>query len=131
MARERQLAPLEILLDAKKTLLGVDLFYEKRLMSNDVDEMKILKEIKGRKAQIIVTPIGGQGFIFGRGNPQISPKVIREVGLNNIIIVATRHKLRGLKSLRADTGDLKLDEELRGDKKVIIDYREEHTVRVE
>ena len=87
--------------------------------------------LKGKKAKIIVTPIGGQGFIFGRGNQQISPRVIREVGLNNIIIVATRHKLRGLRSLRVDSGEVTLDKKLRGYRKVVTDYREEHEVRIE
>jgi predicted polyphosphate/ATP-dependent NAD kinase len=54
------------LLDVKKTLLGVDLFCNKKLIAKDVNEKQILEEIRGKKAQIIVTPIGGQGFIFGR-----------------------------------------------------------------
>ena len=119
------------LLDEKKTLLGVDVFYNKKVVARDAGEGRILTEVRGRSARIIVTPIGGQGFIFGRGNQQISPRVIREVGLDNIVIVATRHKLSGLKSLRVDTGDPKLDEELRGYRKVVTDYREEHVVSVE
>ncbi len=119
------------LLDTKKTLLGVDLFCNKKLLSKDVDETKILKAIEGGKAQIIITPIGGQGFIFGRGNLQISPKVIREVGLDNIVVVATRHKLSNLKSLRVDTGDLELDRKLGGNRKVITDYGEELNITVE
>lgn len=119
------------LLDAKKTLLGVDLFCNKKLLAKDVNEKQILEEIKGKTAQIIVTPIGGQGFIFGRGNQQISPKVIRQVGLDNIVVVATEGKLRNLKSLRVDTGDPSLDEALRGHIKVITDYKKEHTMPVE
>jgi predicted polyphosphate/ATP-dependent NAD kinase len=118
------------LLEVKKTLLGVDLFYKKKLLSKDVNEAKILKEIK-EEAQIIVTPIGGQGFIFGRGNQQISPKVIRKVGLENIIVIATKNKLRGLKRLRVDTGDPKIDDELRGTIEVVTDYREIQTMRIE
>jgi predicted polyphosphate/ATP-dependent NAD kinase len=120
------------LLDAKKTLLGVDLFCNKKLIAKDVNEKQILEKIRGKKTQIIVTPIGGQGFIFGRGNQQISPKVIRQVGINNIIVVATKNKLENLKSLRVDTGDPKLDEELRKRKlKVIVDYKTERVIRVE
>ena len=119
------------LLDEKKTLLGVDLFLNKKIIARDVNEGKILKEIKGRKAKIIVTPIGGQGFIFGRGNQQISPKVIKEVGLNNITIIATKTKLSGLNNLRVDTGDLKLDKELRGQRTIITDYKEEHTIKID
>jgi predicted polyphosphate/ATP-dependent NAD kinase len=120
------------LLDAQKTLLGVDLFCNKKLIAKDVNEKQILAEIAGKKAQIIVTPIGGQGFIFGRGNQQISPKVIRQVGINNIIVVATKSKLENLKSLRVDTGDSNLDEELRKRQfRVIVDYKMERLMPVE
>jgi len=119
------------LLDQKKALLGVDLFCNKKLIAKDVNEKQILEQIRGKTAKIIVTPIGGQGFIFGRGNQQISPAVIRQVSRNNIVVVATKNKLRGLKSLRVDTGDLKLDDALRGRIKVIVDYREEPMIRVE
>lgn len=119
------------LLDEKKTLLGVDLFLDKKIMAKDVNESEILKKIKGKKAKIIVTPIGGQGFIFGRGNQQISADVIRKVGKENIIVVATKHKLRDLRSLRVDTGNSDLDDQLRGYLKVITDYREFHMIRVE
>ncbi|MEM3673262.1 MAG: ATP-NAD kinase family protein [Candidatus Bathyarchaeia archaeon] len=120
------------LLDAKKTLLGVDLFCNKKLVAKDVNEKQILEKIRGKKAQIIVTPIGGQGFIFGRGNQQISPKVIRQVGINNIIVIATKSKVENLKSLRVDTGDPKLDEEFRKHQlKVIVDYKTERIMRVE
>ena len=101
------------LLDQKKTLLGVDLFLDKKIIASDVNEKQILEVTKGKAAKIIVTPIGGQGFIFGRGNQQISSKVIRQVGLDNIVVVATKSKLDRLKSLRVDTGDLELDKELR------------------
>lgn len=119
------------LLDEQKTLLGVDLFLNKKLIEKDVNEQQILNSIKGKKAKIIVTPIGGQGFIFGRGNQQISHHVIRQVGSENIIIIATKQKLASLKSLKVDTGEPELDTVLRGYIRVIADYREEHVVRVE
>lgn len=118
------------LLDEKKTLLGVDLLFNKKIIAKDVNEKQILDAIYGKKSWIIVTPIGGQGFIFGRGNQQISPAVIKKVGRDNLIVIATRHKLRGLKSLRVDTGEPSLDEELRGYMRVVVDYREEHVVKV-
>jgi predicted polyphosphate/ATP-dependent NAD kinase len=97
------------LLDQKKTLLGVDIFLNKQIVARDVNERQILEQIRGKPAKIIVTPIGGQGFIFGRGNQQISSKVIRQVGLENIMVIATKSKLDRLKSLRVDTGDVELD----------------------
>ncbi len=118
------------LLDEKKTLLGVDLLLNKKILATDVSEAQILKAIEGKKAHIVVTPIGGQGFIFGRGNLQISPRVIRSVGLDNITVIATRGKLSGLKNLRVDTGDSELDNDFRGYRRVVADYREEHVVPV-
>jgi predicted polyphosphate/ATP-dependent NAD kinase len=121
------------LLDAKKTLLGVDLFCDKKLVASDVNEKRILEAIRSKIARIIVTPIGGQGFIFGRGNQQISPEVIRQVGLDNIIVVATESKLGSLRgSLKVDTGDSGLDEDLRARKqRVIADYGVEYLVSIE
>jgi predicted polyphosphate/ATP-dependent NAD kinase len=119
------------LLDEKKTLLGVDLFSNKKLIAKDVNEKQILEKIKGKEAKIIVTPIGGQGFIFGRGNQQISPEVIRQVGLDNIIVIATENKMKSLKSLRVDTGDTELDAAFRGIINVITDYKVEQKVPIE
>jgi len=106
-------------------------FLNKKLIAADANEAQLLELIKGKDARIVVTPIGGQGFIFGRGNLQISPNVIRQIGLDKIIVVATRSKLLGLKSLRVDTGDSELDQQLRGYIRVIVDYREEQAVRIE
>ncbi|MGD0406807.1 MAG: ATP-NAD kinase family protein [Candidatus Bathyarchaeia archaeon] len=120
------------LLDAKKTLLGVDLFQNKKIIANDVNEKQILDFISGKAAWIIVTPIGGQGFIFGRGNQQISPKVIRQVGLDNIVVIATKSKLDRLKSLRVDTGDTELENELKAHEiNVVTDYKSIQKVAVE
>ena len=120
------------LLDQKKTLLGVDLFQNKRIIASDVNEKQILEAIKGKVARIIVTPIGGQGFIFGRGNQQISSEVIRQVGLDNIVVVATTGKLDRLKSLRVDTGDPELDKDLRAHEiNVVIDYKSIQKTAVE
>jgi len=119
------------LLNENKTLLGVDLLFNGKIIEHDVNEAKILESIRDKRAKIIVTPIGGQGFIFGRGNQQISPRVIREIGKENIIVVATKHKIKGLRKLRVDTGDPELDQELKGYIRVIIDYGEEYLMPIE
>jgi len=122
------------LLYAKKTLLGVDLFCNKKIIARDVSEEQILEAIRGKtaKIKIIVTPIGGQGFVFGRGNQQLSPRVIRQVGLDNVVVVATAGKLRSLKTLRVDTGDAELDAAIREHKvRVVTDYKTEHAAKVE
>jgi predicted polyphosphate/ATP-dependent NAD kinase len=112
-------------LGLEKTLLGVDVVKGGKLLASDVNESKLLKLVKRRKAKIIVTVIGGQGFIFGRGNQQISPKVIRMVGKNNILVVATSEKLASLQGrpLMVDSGEKELDKELSGYIKVITGYR--------
>ncbi len=120
------------LLDQKKTLLGVDLFINKQIVERDVNEQQILQTLNGKSAKIIVTLIGGQGFIFGRGNQQISSRVIRQVGLDNIVIVATEGKVRSLKSLKVDTGDPALDAEFRAQKfMVLVDYSRWEELNVE
>lgn len=120
------------LLDQKKTLLGVDLFLDKKIVAKDANENQILEASKGKEAKIIVTPIGGQGFIFGRGNQQISSRVIHQVGLDNIIVIATKSKLDKLKSLRVDTGDPQLDGEFKARGiTVIVDYKTTQELTIE
>ncbi|MDR0373431.1 MAG: ATP-NAD kinase family protein [Nitrososphaerota archaeon] len=120
------------LLDQKKTLLGVDLFLDKKIIAQDVNEKQILEQLNNRPAKILITPIGGQGFIFGRGNQPISAKVIRQVGIGNIIIIATKSKLDRLNHLRVDTGDVALDAEFRGQGvRVIFDYKTTQRMAVE
>ncbi len=113
-------------LGLEKTLLGVDVLQNKELVARDVSEAKISELIRGNRAKIILTPIGGQGFLFGRGNQQISPAVIRNVGVENIIVVSTREKINSLRGqpLLVDTGDQELDRLLSGHIKVITGYDE-------
>ncbi|ABM81046.1 ATP-NAD kinase family protein [Hyperthermus butylicus] len=123
-------------LGVEKTLLGVDVVHNRRLVAADVDEKTLYNIVArhlegGGRVKIVVTPIGGQGYIFGRGNQQISPRILRLVGRDNIIVVATKSKLSKLKRLRVDTGDEKVDEMLRGYIRVVTDYGEETVVRVE
>ncbi|MBS7654925.1 ATP-NAD kinase family protein [Candidatus Bathyarchaeota archaeon] len=122
------------LLNLEKTLLGVDIILNKKVIAKDANEKEILKILsENSKVKIIVTPIGGQGYIFGRGNQQISPTVIKKVGKENIIVIATKSKLQTLnpKRLLVDTGNPELDEELKGYIKVVTDYKEETIIRVE
>jgi len=112
------------LLGIKKTLLGVDAVKDGKLIGRDLNEKEILRLLdKYPKAKIIVSPIGVQGFIFGRGNQQISAEVIKRVGIENIIIIATQLKLSETENLLVDTGDKELDKKLSGYKSVVCDYR--------
>ena len=93
------------------TLLGVDAVRDGRLVGVDLGERELLCLIGESPASIIAGVIGGQGFLFGRGNQQLSPSVIRAVGLDRIRVLADPAKLRALESavLRVDTGDPELD----------------------
>lgn len=115
-----------------KTLLGVDVVHRKELVGKDLSEEQLLQLIAGKRAKIIVTVIGGQGYIFGRGNQQISPRVIREVGRENLIVISTRGKLLSLNGpLLVDSGDYELDQSLVGYVRVITGYGEESVWKVE
>jgi len=99
-----------------KTLLGVDVVLNRQLIAKDVNETQLSTLIKGRKAKIVVTVIGGQGYIFGRGNQQISTEIITNIGKENIIVVATKEKLASLRGrpLLIDTGSEAVDKMFRG-----------------
>jgi predicted polyphosphate/ATP-dependent NAD kinase len=118
-------------LNVNKTLLGVDAIHDGRLVGEDLNERGILDLLERfDEARIVVSPIGGQGFIFGRGNQEFSPEVIRSVGKENVIVVATRDKVDNLSCLRVDTSEAEVDEMLRGYIKVLTDYREWRIVKV-
>lgn len=122
-------------LDLDNTLLGIDAIINGELVASDLAEQDIVLLLNDEAyscAKIVVTAIGGQGHVFGRGNQQFSPTVIRRVGSDNIIIVATRDKLRSLEGrpLRVDTGDTELDAELVGMKQIITGYEQRTLYRI-
>lgn len=107
-----------------KTLLGVDAIKNGELVAADVDEKTLLDLIRWEKeARIIISPIGAQGFLLGRGNQQISARVVRMVGIRNLIVVATSHKLAEIPVLYIDSGDPALDAEFGSTILVICGYR--------
>ena len=116
------------------TLLGVDAIRDGALLASDVDEQQLLSIVDEAPngCEIIVTAIGGQGHIFGRGNQQFSPAVIRRVGIENITIVASKGKIAALdgRPLLVDTNDPALDRELAGLKTVITGYDDRILYRI-
>lgn len=117
----------------EKTLLGVDICLNKQLIAKDVNETQILQIISNKETKIVVSPIGNQGIILGRGNLQISPKVIHQVGKENIIVIATRFKLTNLSRgfLRVDTRDIDLDNSFKNSYiRVIVDYNEIRIIKI-
>lgn len=115
-----------------KTLAGVDVVTRREVLTADAGEAEILSLIRGKRAKIVVTPIGGQGCIFGRGNQQISPAVIAAVGRENIIVAATPEKLQALggRPLWVDTGDPEANRLLAGHVRVVTGRREEAVIQV-
>jgi predicted polyphosphate/ATP-dependent NAD kinase len=112
------------LMGLEKTLLGVDVIKDGKLIERDASEKDLLKLIENeRSIKILVSPIGAQGFILGRGSQQISPAVLKSVGIENLIIISTPHKLSELPRLLVDTGDETLDSQLSGRKMVVTGYR--------
>jgi len=108
-------------LGVEKTLLGVDAVANRKLVGQDLNERSILELLDDyTRAIIVVTPLGGNGFILGRGNKQFSPQVLQRVGRDNIIVVANRDKLMKLTALLVDTGDPEFDTALAGYIDVIV-----------
>ena len=114
----------------ENTLLGVDAVQEQELVASDLTEPKLWQLIQmyqQGQVKLVITLIGGQGHIFGRGNQQLSPRVIRAIGKDNIYIIATKTKLNALdaRPLITDTGDSELDMELSGYLPVITGYNDQ------
>ncbi len=117
-------------LNLHKTLLGIDAILDKKLIGQDLNEKSILELLRNySNAEIIVSIVGG--FIFGRGNKQFTPEVLKKIGKKNIKIIATEEKLRDLNCLRIDTGDIEVDNSFIGFVKVIIGYKEELVLPIE
>lgn len=109
-----------------KTLLGIDAAVGGKTLEKDLDERRILDLLnRYPKAKLVVSPIGAQGFVLGRGNLQVSPEVMRRIGVRNLLVVATPAKLAATPVLRVDTGDERLDSEIRRKEYlfVLIGYR--------
>jgi len=115
------------------TLLGVDLIEDQSLFASDVTEPMLWQSIQEHQStklespvKLVITLIGGQGHIFGRGNQQLSPRIIKAIGKDNIIIIATKRKLEALNArpLIADTGDSELDQYLSGYASVTTGYND-------
>ncbi|HAK53748.1 MAG TPA: hypothetical protein DCM54_17855 [Gammaproteobacteria bacterium] len=126
-------AALMSALSIDNTLLGIDAIRGDTLLGSDLTEKQLYKLVsEGSNVRVIVTVIGGQGHLFGRGNQQLSPRVIRSVGLDNFLVIATKTKLEELngRPLIVDTGDPSLDESLCGLRRVVTGYEDSVLLRV-
>jgi predicted polyphosphate/ATP-dependent NAD kinase len=118
--------PILARLGLPKTLIGVDVLYRRQLLAADANEAQLLDLLERYPGWIVVTPIGGQGHILGRGNQQLSPAVLTRVGVGHVLVVSTVDKLLTLehRPLLVDTGDPKLDGQFQGFVKVITGYHD-------
>ncbi len=109
------------------TLLGVDVVYQGEVIAADATANTLLALTAGKPVRLVITVIGGQGHIFGRGNQQLSPAFLQRVGKANMLVVASKQKLQKLdgRPLRLDTGDSELDKQLSGSFAVITGYRDQ------
>lgn len=117
-------------LGVESTLLGVDVLLDKAVIQQDITEPELwllIQEYPKGQVKLVITLIGGQGHIFGRGNQQLSPRIIRYIGINNVLIVATKSKIAALNSrpLLVDTGDEVLDNALAGFLPIITGYHDQ------
>lgn len=105
-------------------LLGVDVVKDKKLVAKDVTEQQLWEYAKDGNMKIIVSPIGGQGFVFGRGNHQFSARILKAVGKKNIQIISPEAKLLSIHdhTLHIDCGDAAVNESLHGYYSVLCGY---------
>ncbi|WP_392340644.1 ATP-NAD kinase family protein [Moritella marina] len=114
------------------TLLGVDVVHQHELIAADQTAAQLIALTQDKPCKLVITLIGGQGHIFGRGNQQLSPQLIKQIGKENIIVLATKTKLSALagRPLIVDTGDVELDQALSGFIRVTTGYRDYIMYRV-
>ena len=105
-------------------LLGVDVIRDRKLIARDVTEEQLWEFARTGKLRVIVSPIGGQGFLFGRGNHQFSPRILKAVGKDGITVLSPESKLLSIPghTLRVDCGEEEVNRLLRGYYKVLCGY---------
>jgi len=115
----------------KHTLLGIDAVFNRELIGSNMNESRLIDLMKKYDKKVLVLGIiGKQGFFLGRGNKELTPAVIKMIGIDNIMLVSGATKLNDLKELHVDTGDPELDKELKGYRKVVFKYGRERVVKV-
>ena len=115
------------------TLLGVDIVFNKKIVKLDASEKDILNYIQDSPSKLIITPTGGQGYLIGRGNQQISSNVLKKIGKDNIIIISTNGKIINLqgKPLLIYTGNKEIDSMLKGYYRIKVGYEQSIMYKIE
>lgn len=114
-------------LNLDSTLLGIDAVYNHQLLQADVNEQDILALLDQYSCKAVVSIIGGQGHIIGRGNQQLSAAVLKKLGKENLQVISTKAKISALagKPLIVDSGDNALDESYAGTIEVTTGYQDQ------
>lgn len=113
-------------LDVQNTLLGIDLVKGRQLLASDAIETNLYDIALSYPCKLVLTLIGGQGHIVGRGNQQLSERVIDAIGRENIMLVASKSKLQSLEGrpLIVDSGNPSFDSKMSGLIPVITGYKD-------
>lgn len=110
------------------TLLGVDVILNRELLASDVTAHYLANLLERHEGEVklIITAIGGQGHIIGRGNQQLSSHVLKSIGRGNIQVIATKDKILSLagRPLLVDSNDPDLDKSFSGYQSVLVGYDE-------
>jgi len=119
----------------KPNLLGIDASVGEKQVGVDLNEKQLLELLDAHDGPItlLLSPMGGQGFLIGRGNLQLSPAVLRQVGVNDVLGICTPAKLLTVRRLRIETGDTTLDAEFAEKRylKVLQGYRTTRVLPIE
>lgn len=121
---------LKQIIGIQGSFLGIDVVKNVTLLCHDASEQDI-KRLLTPPIRIVVSPLGGQGFIFGRGNQPISSSIIAQIGKEGISILATKEKLATIDTLKVDTGDESVNSMLRGYTEIITGYKEKKIMKIE
>lgn len=119
-------------LGLENTLLGIDLIENGELIGQDLTAQQLLEMTDGFDTRLVITVIGGQGHIIGRGNQQLSPELLRRLERKNIIVVATKRKIKALEGrpLIVDSGDTELNHQLAGLIRIVTGYHDAILYRI-
>ena len=114
------------------TLLGVDLVKNGELVAQDCTAQQLLALTEDQPTKVIITIIGGQGHIIGRGNQQLSAELLGRVGKENIMLLATKTKLKELEGrpLVCDSISQSLNQKMSGVIPVITGYHDKVLYRI-
>ena len=109
------------------TLLGIDAVLNHQLLKNDVSETEILEYLEQYPCRAVISIIGGQGHIIGRGNQQLSAAVLKKLGKKNLKVISTKAKVSALEGrpLIVDSGDNELDDLFSGTIEVTTGYQDQ------